>query len=160
MKHPIMIWLVLLFLLGCGLLSNTPDERDLTGQLEFRRAAFAAQPGWIEASVLGGGSMYLAPTADLTSDEIASARIHTAPTGITFAVQFTDTGATRMADLTSQNIGQPLAVLLDGEVIIAPIIQTPISDEATFQIQRDDVTPRLMDMLELRPQEIELLERG
>ena len=42
------------------------------------------------------------------------------------AIEFTDEGAQKFADLTSANVGRTIAILLDGEVISAPVIQGAI----------------------------------
>jgi preprotein translocase subunit SecD len=41
--------------------------------------------------------------------------------------RFNNRGATRFAQATSENVGRPFAIVLDNEVISAPVIQTPIT---------------------------------
>jgi preprotein translocase subunit SecD len=41
--------------------------------------------------------------------------------------KFDTRGATRFAQATSENVGRPFAIVLDNEVVSAPIIQTPIT---------------------------------
>jgi len=40
---------------------------------------------------------------------------------------FNTRGATRFAQATSENVGRPFAIVLDNEVVSAPVIQTPIT---------------------------------
>ncbi|MFC4351191.1 protein translocase subunit SecD [Fodinicurvata halophila] len=40
---------------------------------------------------------------------------------------FDSVGAQRFADVTSENVGQPFAIVLDGKVISAPVIREPIT---------------------------------
>ncbi|MGH9811474.1 MAG: protein translocase subunit SecD, partial [Terriglobia bacterium] len=40
--------------------------------------------------------------------------------------RFNNSGARRFATVTSENVGRPFAIVLDNEVISAPVIQTPI----------------------------------
>src|SRR5690606_37089768 len=42
------------------------------------------------------------------------------------SIQFDPQGGARFARLTSQNVGKPFAIILDGEVISAPNINEPI----------------------------------
>jgi SecD/SecF fusion protein len=42
--------------------------------------------------------------------------------------RFNSVGARKFAQLTQQNIGHKFAIVLDGKVILAPVIQTPITD--------------------------------
>jgi preprotein translocase subunit SecD len=41
--------------------------------------------------------------------------------------KFNTRGATRFAQATSENVGRPFAIVLDNEVVSAPVIQTPIT---------------------------------
>jgi len=43
-------------------------------------------------------------------------------------VSFTEEGRTRFAEITRANVGKRLAILVEGKVIIAPIIRTEIRD--------------------------------
>ena len=43
------------------------------------------------------------------------------------AIEFTDEGAQKFADLTSANVGRTIAILLDGEVLTAPRVNEPIT---------------------------------
>jgi protein-export membrane protein SecD len=40
--------------------------------------------------------------------------------------RFNQTGAKRFADITRENVGRPFAIVLDGEVLSAPVIREPI----------------------------------
>lgn len=43
------------------------------------------------------------------------------------AIEFTDEGADKFADLTAANVGHKIAILLDGEVLTAPVVNEPIT---------------------------------
>ena len=43
------------------------------------------------------------------------------------ASEFTDEGADKFADLTAANVGHKIAILLDGEVLTAPVVNEPIT---------------------------------
>ncbi|MCX6922660.1 MAG: hypothetical protein NT154_05510 [Verrucomicrobia bacterium] len=43
------------------------------------------------------------------------------------AITFSDTGRKRMAEVTRQNIGKRLAIIIDGQVYSAPVIRSEIS---------------------------------
>jgi preprotein translocase subunit SecD len=42
------------------------------------------------------------------------------------AFRFNNTGARKFAEITSENVGKPFAIVLDNKVITAPVIRTPI----------------------------------
>lgn len=41
-------------------------------------------------------------------------------------------GAEKMQAATAKHIGKPMAVLLDGQVIMAPVVRSPISTSAVI----------------------------
>lgn len=43
------------------------------------------------------------------------------------AIEFTNEGADKFADLTAANVGHKIAILLDGEVLTAPVVNEPIT---------------------------------
>jgi protein-export membrane protein SecD len=61
--------------------------------------------------------------------DLTDARPSTNPTTGDWAVTFTfdSLGARRFADVTRANVGHRFAVVLDGQIITAPVIQTPIT---------------------------------
>ena len=43
------------------------------------------------------------------------------------SIEFTDEGAKKFADLTAGNVGHKISILLDGEVLTAPVVNEPIT---------------------------------
>ncbi len=43
------------------------------------------------------------------------------------AIEFTDEGAQKFADLTASNVGHQISILLDGEVLTSPVVNEPIT---------------------------------
>lgn len=43
-------------------------------------------------------------------------------------INLTNTGSTKFAEVTKANIGKPLAIIINGKLLTAPIIQTEITD--------------------------------
>lgn len=66
---------------------------------------------------------------ELTGRYLDSARVVTDPTTgqLQIALQFDDRGADLFEELTGDNIGKPIAIVLDGAVVSAPIVNTPIT---------------------------------
>jgi preprotein translocase subunit SecD len=62
---------------------------------------------------------------DLTDAEPGFDSQRTGEPIVTFT--FNTRGATRFAQVTSENVGRPFAIVLDNEVVSAPVIQTPIT---------------------------------
>jgi len=65
----------------------------------------------------------------LTGDDIASAQVVELAAGWGVQFAFTETGGQAMVDFTGSHIGEPLAILIDGEVLSTPIIQSEFGAE-------------------------------
>jgi hypothetical protein len=112
-----------------NLASDPVNDADLS-KLEFRIAQDKPGQGLVEATILDSDEkVYLREEAGVTSDDIAYAFI------VSYGevqVEFTATGAKKIAELTKANIGKRLAVIVDGRVISAPTIRATVSDKAVI----------------------------
>ncbi len=103
-----------------------PDWRRVPVSLELSLAESAPTPGLQPAMVYGQpDTLYLHPQPRLSGDHIA--RVEAAKTmgekGLVLAVWFTKAGARQLAEMTSNHIGDTLAVLINSVVVSAPVIQ-------------------------------------
>ena len=81
---------------------------------------------------LGERTIYLHREAVVTNDDIAAARVvpGNAPGKSDVAVTFTPAGAKRMREATANHLGRPMALLIDGAVVMAPTVRAVVSTEA------------------------------
>ncbi len=65
----------------------------------------------------------------LSGDRLTDARVAFDPQGgqPVVSFRFDQTGATRFAEITRENVGNPFAIMLDGKVLSAPVIREPIT---------------------------------
>lgn len=63
----------------------------------------------------------------LTGKELKDAKAQIDQNRNLVAIEFTDEGAKLFADLTAKNVGKPIAILLDKQVLTSPVVQEPIS---------------------------------
>ena len=115
----------------------------LKGQasLEIRAASSAAVAGWQQATTPGGSPLWVAPSTQLTSADIARAEARTPPDGgRAVAITFTDAGARKIAELSRSQMNRPIALMLDGQVIWAPIVRGSIDKEAVLTGGRGGLT--------------------
>jgi hypothetical protein len=109
-----------------------PDPPRVT--VEFRRAETKPADGLTEAAVVGSGQkVYLHKAAEITNTDIAKAfpglsddrkyEVH---------LQFTKDGAKKMAKLSEAHRGKPLAILVDGKVVCAPVLLDIITEYASI----------------------------
>ena len=104
-------------------------------RFEMRLAEDTPAAGLREVAVSGGARrIYLHEDAILTNSDIAHAALIAGGTATTFgvALTFNDAGASRIAVATGGHVGKPLAVLIDGEVVMAPVLRSPITTSAVI----------------------------
>src|SRR5690242_16619852 len=104
----------------------------LNGQspVEIRAAATSAVAGWQQMAAPRGEAIWVAPDVQLTSRDIARAEARTDPAaGPSIFLVLTDDGARKMAALSAKQDNKPIALLLDGQVIWAPVVHGSIGKE-------------------------------
>jgi hypothetical protein len=102
-------------------------------EVRLAEAGFAA--GLQEARVSGSGSVvYLHREVIVSNGDIAESRVlrGNGPSQFGVAVEFNAAGAQKMRDATARHIGRPLAIIIDGEVVTAPVLRAPISTSAVI----------------------------
>ena len=115
-----------------------------TGQLSFHRhdpsvsledaVAGLLPPGRImvpfsASEGAGQPPLVLFEDAEVSGDMVQTASAEPNPDGAGFQINFAfdNRGASRFARYTRNNVGSVFAIVLDGEIISAPVIQTPIT---------------------------------
>ena len=122
----------------------------LNGQnpVEIRAAASSAVSGWQQMSSPNGESIWVAPEVRLTSADIARAEArHDADAGPSVAMLLTDEGARKMSELSAAQANKPIALLLDGKVIWAPVVKGSIGKEVRLTGGNGGLTKAQIDRL-------------
>jgi preprotein translocase subunit SecD len=102
-------------------------------KFEIRRAETKPAEGLTEATVQGTTEkVYLHKTAELTAADVASAAVGTDPRSKAPVVEitFTEAGAKKVAKLTEEHKEKPLAVVVDGKVVSAPVVRAKLGPRA------------------------------
>ena len=101
-------------------------------RFEVRLAETQPVPGLIVAQIARTGRViYLHPESVVTNDDIAQSWVMPdGPDRFSISVEFLQTGAERMRQATAAHIGKPVAILIDGNVVIAPVIRSAITNSA------------------------------
>lgn len=102
----------------------------LNGQspVEIRAAASTAVSGWTQMASPNGDALWVSPATSLTSSDIERAEAASSPdAGPGINIVLTDSGAAKMAALSAAQLNRPIALLLDGHVIWAPVIRSTVS---------------------------------
>ncbi|HUQ87075.1 MAG TPA: hypothetical protein VM096_05920 [Vicinamibacterales bacterium] len=122
----------------------------LNGQtpVEIRAASSSAVPGWAQMASPAGEALWVAPATGLTSADIARAEARTLTNGGPgVAIVLTDDGAKKMSELSKAQADKPIALLLDGKVIWAPIVRGSIGKEAVLTGGPGGLTSAQIDRL-------------
>lgn len=104
-------------------------------QFEVRLVEKEPAPGLKAANIEGGGTVYLHDEVVITNSDIAQAKAIPRPGGSDFMVSviFTPAGARKMHAVTEKNIGKRMAILIDGVVVAAPVVNSVLSDSAVVE---------------------------
>lgn len=79
-----------------------------------------------------GRKIYLHQETVVSNSDIARARVIPGDAASIFSVSvtFNADGAAKILRASQNHIGRPLAILIDGEVVIAPVVRSPITTSA------------------------------
>jgi len=106
-----------------------------TTKLDVRLAEQAPGPGLSEASVSGSGDkLYLHPETVVSNADVTFARVVPGDRPATFnvGIMFTSDGSSKMEKATQSHLNKPLAILLNGRVVAAPILRSQIRGSAVI----------------------------
>jgi hypothetical protein len=102
-------------------------------RFEVRLAEDRPAIGLREVKLFGPDrSIYLHDEMVVTNSDIAVARVAPGvrPSEYVVAIEFNPSGAEKMRAATANHIGKPIAILLDGQVVMAPVLRTLIGASA------------------------------
>ena len=115
----ILVLAIIAALTGCATMS---DKKTLV-TLEFRPGSPSPGPGLTEMTIVGAErTVYISDEVVLSNADIKSARVASGSNGPQIEIVFTKAGAQRFATATEQSIRKPLGILIDGQLISAPIV--------------------------------------
>jgi hypothetical protein len=109
----------------------------LQAAVRFEVRLAEAQPtlGLRPARIAGSDRVvYLHPEIVVTNDDISESRViqGNAPSRFGVAVELSAAGAEKMRKATAGHIGGPVAILIDGDVVAAPIVKSAIGNSAVI----------------------------
>ena len=120
----ILIIAVVAALTGCSTISN----RATTVILEFRPGSQSPEQGMKEMTVPGSEKpVYISDDVVLSNVDVDSARVVSGSIGPEIEIVFTKAGAERFATATENNINKPLGILIDNQLISAPVVMDKIT---------------------------------
>ena len=126
---------VMVILFGCVVQAQA--------QFTIRAAATAPVSGWQRMeSPEGNQTVWVAPTPSLTSADIDAAQPGNDRDGRpVVTIRFTEAGSEKMREFSAAQIARPIALVLDGELIWAPVVRSAINAEALITGGPNGLTP-------------------
>jgi preprotein translocase subunit SecD len=125
---------VFLAALALGVTAVAADKADdkPAVKVEIRRAEKEKAEGLTEATVEGTKEkVYLHKTAELTNADIADAKVE-GDKNPEIRVTLTKAGAEKMRKVTEEHRNKPLAIVIDGKVISAPVVRAVIGENVAI----------------------------
>ena len=120
------VFLAALIAILAGCATTQPDKPAI--RLEFRHASLSPAPGLLEMTVLGTThKVYVSGEAVLTNDDVSRVRLKKAPYAPQIVLAFTPEGSRKLAAITEDSIAKPIAILISGRLISAPIVRERIN---------------------------------
>src|SRR6266404_4272079 len=101
-------------------------------RFEVRLAEDKPAPGLREVKVSGSDrSIYLHDEVVVSNSDIAAARlVQGSPAQYSVGIEFNASGAEKMRAATGGHMGKPMAILLDGQVVMAPVVRASLGASA------------------------------
>src|SRR5215467_7968975 len=103
--------------------------------LEVRLAEQAPGAGLVEATVQNSNEkVYLHPESIVTNADVVRATVVPGITSVNFnvAITFNTAGAAKMSRATASHLNKPVAILINGRVVAAPIVRAQIAEQAVI----------------------------
>lgn len=130
-------------LAACDRQEPVPEAVPVKAAIELRQASHTPQPGYAEAAysaALGqGGVVYLAPQPLLRADTgVTVSRATGGDDRPAIALRFDADQARRITEATSQQIGKPIALLGDGQVLTVATVMSPLSGDMQISGLEDE----------------------
>jgi len=123
-------------LVGCGdrvaPATNRPEPERQRPEIRFHVADIQPHEGYITAQDPRGETFYLAPEPALTEADVAAAATLEGERGAFLQLTLTPEGKQRLAQVTRENVMRRLAILVNGRIATAPVIQGEIPNGVAY----------------------------
>lgn len=139
MTHATRRTLGLVMMVALGLLAGCTTVENSQSAVEIRAAQTSKHPDWQKLDFyVGGLNTWVAKKPTIVCCDIDSAKRSLDGFGEpTVIITFTAEGAKKMDALTTERMSRPIAVVLDGKIIAAPIVTKPVTDTLVVNFGRE-----------------------
>ena len=120
--------------------------------IEFHLVREAPEEGFSVVYQDGAKTLYLSSKPEMSNEDISGFSRYQGVYGDDeVGILFTEKGAEKFAQVTAQNVGHKLAILINKELMTAPVIKESIKGgkaALTFGNQKDEKTKKLMELFQ------------
>ena len=121
---------------GCALFDRSDEppkpEDSPRVSLRFHLAIDQETEGYDAAKDEGGRPLYVAPSSFLTERDVWNATVYASERRYLIELEFTPGGALHLQWATEDHVGQRLAIYVDDELVMTPIVPAPITQGRLF----------------------------
>jgi preprotein translocase subunit SecD len=132
---PIVVLVVLIALVASRMWSSADATLQAAVRFEVRLAETQPAPDLRAARIAGTNrTIYLYPDVIVTNDDISESHVipGDSPSHFSIAITFNAAGAEKIRKATAGHVGGPVAILIDGDVVMAPTLRSPMSDSGVI----------------------------
>lgn len=118
-------------------------------RIEIRPASLQPHIGWVEFdNAIGDKRLYVDPTPLLTNHDITSAKqVRDNHDRLAVALKLSDAVGDKMYEYTGQNLGEPIAIILDGQLLSAPNVMSALRHDVIITGGRDGLSQTQADAI-------------
>ncbi len=147
----IMLIAFVAFVVGLRLWTPFINDAQAAVRFEVRLAEQNPAPG-LKAKAVKGGTIYLHEEVIVTNSDIAQAEVVPQPGGSQYAIMvtFKPAAARKIQMVTEQNIGKRIAILIDDQVVTAPIIREATGEAAKLDSYTKEEAERIVAGMKIR----------
>lgn len=118
-------------------------------RVEFRAASKNSTQGSVTmVAPVGAAVIYVAPQVVVSNSDIATASIAVTDDGKrAVSITLTEAGASKLLAYTSAHLNEPIAIMVDGRLVSAPVVHSPLSRSAIIMGGSDGLSQEEADRL-------------
>ncbi len=127
MRTATLVFALTVFAAGCGAALGSVTQPG-TSKVELRLITANEADGYKVPTWDGKVTMVVEKRAPLNDRDVSAVKLAKLPDGtVSIDLQFDQTAALTLEDITSKNIGKRMAILVSGKIVTAPTIKEKIS---------------------------------
>jgi len=123
-----------LTLVACDETRIRRSPADPRSRIEFCIAEDSASAGTEPVRLTDPpGTVHVRPEVVISNSDIKAVAVEPSRIGYRISILFTDQAAARLRAVTERNLQKRMAIMIDGSILIAPVIQEHIGEQVAIE---------------------------